>query len=68
MQPDFEAQTEPQPDPLAGRRKRYWIAIILVIIAMIALAMWAWWIPYRVFDPWITAAWGWLGRIGIRMP
>jgi hypothetical protein len=39
------------------------VAIGIVLVLMIALAAWAWWIPNRVFDPWLDSAIRWLDRI-----
>jgi uncharacterized ion transporter superfamily protein YfcC len=47
---------QPEFDPSAGRNRRWRIAILLVLAAMVALAAWAWWIPNGVFDRWIEAA------------
>jgi hypothetical protein len=50
----LESHVQPEPDPTAGRNRGYWIGITLVVCAMVALAVWAWWLPNGVFDPWIA--------------
>lgn len=53
---------QPEPHPNAGKNRRYKFGIFLVLLAMISLAAWAWWIPNRVFDPWVETVNGWLRR------
>ena len=53
---------EPEaPNSVSQRRLK--IAIVLVLAAMIALAAWAWWIPNRVFDPWLEMFRRWMDRM-----
>jgi hypothetical protein len=48
------------------KRRRYIAAILLVLLAMVALAAWAWWIPNRVFDPWLSQVMRLLERLRLR--
>jgi hypothetical protein len=57
-----------EPDaPPPSRQRGVRFAIFVVLVAMVALAAWAWWIPNRVFDPWIAQVLQWVAQVQERL-